>query len=181
MFTYAGTYKAICGNNLVYNFLIQLLPLQSPVFVVYFSNAFWHGKETFPKGSSQNQIFSLLIIFHLPYSKYRNMKTCFYSLSDQNQIFFHSCRTCVVPVAIMWYLCRTCVARVSLVSLVSVTRVANCCVVAPCCGTVVQWLPLLHNFIQQSLNSGSAEVQILLAACRRFAMMRISDNGLGWK
>ena len=33
----------------------------------------------------------------------------------------------------------------------------------------------LHNFIQQS------EVQILLAACRRFAMVRISDNGPGWK
>ena len=40
---------------------------------------------------------------------------------------------------------------------------------------------LLHNFIQQSLNSGSAQVQILLVACRRFEMVRISDNGLDWK
>ena len=47
--------------------------------------------------------------------------------------------------------------------------------------TVVQWLLLLHNFIQLSLNSGSAQVQTLLAACRRFAMVRISDNGPGWK
>ena len=46
---------------------------------------------------------------------------------------------------------------------------------------VVYWLSLLHNFIQLSLNSGSAQVQILLAACRRFAMVRISDNGPGWK
>ena len=38
-----------------------------------------------------------------------------------------------------------------------------------------------HNFIQLSLNSGSAQVQTLLAACRRFAMVRISDNGPGWK
>ena len=45
---------------------------------------------------------------------------------------------------------------------------------------VVQWLSLLHNFIQQSLNSGSAQAQILLAACRRFAMVRISDSGPGW-
>ena len=37
------------------------------------------------------------------------------------------------------------------------------------------------NFIQQSLNSGSAQVQMLLAACRRFAMLRISDNGPFWK
>ena len=38
-------------------------------------------------------------------------------------------------------------------------------------GPIVHWLPLLHNFIQLSLNSGSAQVQILLAACRRFAMV----------
>ena len=31
---------------------------------------------------------------------------------------------------------------------------------------------LLHIFIQQSLNSGSAQVQILLAVCQRFVMMR---------
>ena len=43
------------------------------------------------------------------------------------------------------------------------------------------WLSLLHNFIQQSLNSDSAQVQTLLAACQRFAMVRISDNGPGWK
>ena len=40
---------------------------------------------------------------------------------------------------------------------------------------------LLHNVIHQSLNSRSAQVQILLAACRRFAMVRLSDNGPGWK
>ena len=39
-------------------------------------------------------------------------------------------------------------------------------------------LSLLHNFIHQSLNSGSVQVQILLAAFRRFSMARISDNGL---
>ena len=38
-------------------------------------------------------------------------------------------------------------------------------------------LSLLHNFIHLSLNSGSAQVQILLAACRRFVMMKISGNG----
>ena len=29
---------------------------------------------------------------------------------------------------------------------------------------------LLHNLIQQNLNSGSAQVQTLLVVCRRFAM-----------
>ena len=42
-------------------------------------------------------------------------------------------------------------------------------------------LSLLHNFTQQSLNSASAQVQILFMACRRFAMVRISDNGPSWK
>ena len=37
---------------------------------------------------------------------------------------------------------------------------------------MVQRLSLLHNFIQQSLNSGSAQAQTLLAVCRRFAMVR---------
>ena len=48
-------------------------------------------------------------------------------------------------------------------------------------GAVVKWLSLLHNSIQLSPNLGSAQVQILLAACRRFAMVRISDNDTGWK
>ena len=49
------------------------------------------------------------------------------------------------------------------------------------CGAVVQWLSLLHRFNQRNLNSSSAQVQTLFVACRRFAMVRISDNGPGWK
>ena len=48
-------------------------------------------------------------------------------------------------------------------------------------GAMVYWFPLLHNFIQLSLNSGSAQVQTLLAACQRSAMVMTSDNGHGWK
>ena len=44
-------------------------------------------------------------------------------------------------------------------------------------GAVVKWLSPLHNFLRQSLDSDSAQVQTLLAVCRRFAMVRISDNG----
>ena len=46
--------------------------------------------------------------------------------------------------------------------------------------TVVYWLSQRHNFIELSLKLGSAQVQTLLAACRRFAMVRISDSGPGW-
>ena len=49
------------------------------------------------------------------------------------------------------------------------------------CGAVVQWLSLLHRFNQRNLNSSSAQVQTLFVTCRRFAMVRISDNGPGWK
>ena len=49
------------------------------------------------------------------------------------------------------------------------------------CGAVVQWLSLLHRFNQRNLNSSSAQFQTLFVACRRFAMVRISDNGPGWK
>ena len=44
------------------------------------------------------------------------------------------------------------------------------------CVAMVKWLPLLHNFIQLNLKLDSGQVQILLAACWRFAMMRISGN-----
>ena len=45
------------------------------------------------------------------------------------------------------------------------------------------WIEIsrLYNFIQLSLNSDSAQVHILLTAYRRFAMVRISDNGPDWK
>ena len=46
------------------------------------------------------------------------------------------------------------------------------------CVAVVWWLSLLHNFIHHCLNSGSAQVQILLAVHQRFAMVRISDKVL---
>ena len=49
--------------------------------------------------------------------------------------------------------------------------------------TIFTSLKYLSNFckLELSLNSGSAQVQTLLAACQRFAMVRISYNDLGWK
>ena len=40
-----------------------------------------------------------------------------------------------------------------------------------------EWLSLLHNFIQQSQNVGSPEVQTLPEACRKYPMVRNLDNG----
>ena len=142
MLNYAGTCKGVCSYNLVYNFLTQFLPLQSLVFEVYFPNAFWHRNEAFPRGSSYNEIVPLLVIFQLPYSKYRNVKMCFYSCRYQNQIFFtrvtlvsfmqksvalvsfvlQSCRTCV---ALLLLVSHSCCTRVALKSLVSGTHVVN--------------------------------------------------------
>ena len=119
MRNYAGTCKGICSYNLIYNVLIQLLPLKSLVFVVHFLNAFWHGNETFPKGNSQNEIVPLLVVFHLPYSKYNGVKICFYPCGYQNQNFSlvsHSCRsgsTRVARVSLELYSCRQCRTRVA--------------------------------------------------------------------
>ena len=134
MRNYAGTCKGICSYNLVYKFLTQLLPLKSSVFVVHFSNAFWHGNEAFPKVSSQNEIVPLLVIFHLPYSKYRGVKM-FLLVSLSKSKFFtrvtlvsfvqHSCRTCVALVSLVSHSCCARVVSVTLLSLVSGTRVAN--------------------------------------------------------
>ena len=118
MRNYAGTCKGICSYNLVYNVLIQLLPLKSLVFVVHFLNAFWHGNEAFPKGSSQNEIVPLLVIFHLPYSKYRGVKICFYQCHYQNQncsLVSHSCRLCCNRVALVSFVQHSCRTRVTCV------------------------------------------------------------------
>ena len=106
---------SMCSYNLVYNFVIYLLPLKSSVFVVHFSNTFWHGKEAFPKGSSYDEIVSLLVIFHLPYSKCRSVKIYFYSCRYQNQNFSfvsHSCCSCSTRVEIVSHSCRSCLALV---------------------------------------------------------------------
>ena len=99
-------------------------------FVVRFLNAFWHGNKTFPQGSSQNQIVPLLVVFHLPYGKYKGVKICFNSCRYQNQKFFkifqnshvglvsfvqHSCGTRVALVPLVQHSCRTCAALVLLV------------------------------------------------------------------
>ena len=59
MSNYAGMCKVICSYNLVYNFLIQLLPLQSSVVAMHFSNTFWHENV----GTSQNEIVPLLLSY----------------------------------------------------------------------------------------------------------------------
>ena len=66
--------SSTCSYNLVYNFLIYVLLLKSSVFVVNFLDAIWHGNEALPKGSSKNEVARLLVIFYLPYSKYRGVK-----------------------------------------------------------------------------------------------------------
>ena len=119
----------LCGNVQGY------LQLQSSVqhfdiafaikkffFVVHFLNAFWHENEAFLKDCSQNEIIALLVVFHLPYSKYKGHTLMFLLVSLSKSKFFtrfalvsfvqHSCRTCVA-------LCRSYLTHIALVSLVS--------------------------------------------------------------
>ena len=115
-------------------FRYSLCHYQSSLFVVHFSNAFWHRKKVFPKSSSQNEIFPVRVIFHLLYGKYRGAKIVQLSkLKFLTRVAFvqfgqHSCHTRVVHVALVSLvslLCRTRVVFVSLVSLVSGTRIPN--------------------------------------------------------
>ena len=115
---YAETCKGICSYDLVRNFSIQLLSLQSSDSVVLFSNAFWHGNESFLKRRAQNEIVPLLIIFYLVHSLYRGVKICFHSCRYQNQTFSfvsfvqHSCRTRVGRFSFVSHSCRWCLALV---------------------------------------------------------------------
>ena len=84
---------------------MQLLPLQSSVFMMHFSNAFWNGNEAFPKVISQNIIAPLHVIFHYIF-------TCVIIKIKT----FCSCRTCIVGVARVLHSCRLCSTRVTLVS-----------------------------------------------------------------
>ena len=121
---YAETCKGICNYNLVYNFSMQLFQLKILVFVAHFLNAFWHGKETFPKSSSQNEIVPLLIVFHLPYSKYKGVKICFYS-SRYKIKFFRSCPARVNRVALVSHSCRQCSTHVAFVPHSCRTRIVR--------------------------------------------------------
>ena len=92
------------------------------------------------RGISKRQfieIVSLLVVFHLPYSKYKGVKICFYSCYENQTFslvwhscrsFKHSCRTRVALVSLVCDSCCQCRTRVtimSLVSLVSGTLVVN--------------------------------------------------------
>ena len=167
MRNYAGTCKGICSYNLVYNFLIQLLPLKSSVFVVHFSNAFWHGNKTFSRVSSQNEIVPLVVIFHLPYSKYRSLKICFYSSCYQNQVFSvvsHSCRSCSIRDTLVSHSCRSCVTCVALVLLVSHScRSCRTCVarVWHSCCKINQILKWCQGPFQQTFTCLKSTIQTL--------------------
>ena len=85
-------------------------------FVVHFLNAFWHGNETIPKVSSQNETVRLVVVFHLPYSKYKGVKISFYSCRYRHQNFSlvsHSCRSCSTRVALVLQSCCSFLALVS--------------------------------------------------------------------
>ena len=107
---------------------IQLFPLKSLAFVVHFLIAFLHGKETFPKSSCQNEIVPLLIVFHLPYNKYKGVKICLHSCRTRVvRVAFvsHLCRQCSTRIALVSHSCRQCRTLVAFVSLVSGSRVVN--------------------------------------------------------
>ena len=111
--------SVFCIFNLGYNFLIQLLPLQSSVFVVHFPNAFWHWNKAFPKGSSQNKSSPRNLFFTMwLIQKCKNMfsfvsltKSKFFTCIALVSFVQHLHRTLVALVSFLLHLCRTCSVR----------------------------------------------------------------------
>ena len=118
----------------------------------------------FPKGSSQNEIFSLLVIFHFPHSEYRRVKICFYSCRYQNQKFSlvsHSLCSCSTRFALMSFVstrvalvlhsCPSCLTRVARVALVPHSFPSYRTYVVPvwhsCCK--LDWICELLSFISR--------------------------------
>ena len=100
--------------NLVHNLLIYLLPLKSWVFVVHFSNTFWHGNKAFTKGSSL-KLFHSLLSFTCHIVNVGVWKFVFTCAVIKIKIS-HSCHTRVVLVAPVSHSCRSRSTRVALVS-----------------------------------------------------------------
>ena len=129
MRNYVGTCQRICSYHLVYNSLIQLLPLQCSVFLIHFSNVFWHGNEVFPKGSSQNEIVPCTLSFVIQliqgcenmFSLVPLSKSTFFTRIALASFVSHSCRLCckieqivpssVVQTAFLRYLENICNTR----------------------------------------------------------------------
>ena len=127
----------ICSYNLVYNFTIQLIAYSYIAFAIKkfsFCGALFNGILAWKRAISKRQfieIVPLLVVFHLPYSKYEGVKICFYSCRYQNQTFSllsHTCSSCstrVVLVSLVSQSCRQCRTRVTFLWLVPGTSVAN--------------------------------------------------------
>ena len=120
MRNFAGTCKGISGYNLVYNFFIQLLRLQSSAFVVQFQTHF--GMETihFQKAVLRMKLFFSFAIQLIQGCE--NMSSlvllgkpkCFTRVALWSFVQ-HSCRTLVVRVALLLHSCCQCLTRVALV------------------------------------------------------------------
>ena len=129
--------KGICNYNLVYNFAIQLIAYSQIAFAIKkfsFCGALFKRILAWERGISKRQFIEIvpfLVVFRLPYSKYKGLKICFYWCRYQNQNFSlvsQSCRSGSTCVALVSHSCRSCLIRVASVALVFLmcgTRVVN--------------------------------------------------------
>ena len=123
---------------------VQLFDIAFAINKFSFCGALFKCILAWERGISkrQNEIVPLLVIFHLPYSKYNGAKStrvvrealvshsCL-SCNTRVAPVSHSCHSChscltrVTLVSLVLHPCYICVARVTLVSLVSGTRFVN--------------------------------------------------------
>ena len=129
MCNYERTCKDICNCNLVCNYLICLLPLQSSVSLVTFQMHFGIEKSFFQKLVRRMKLFLSLqfSICHIANIGCENMfslvllsKSKFFTRIALVLLVQHSCCTCI---ALVQHSCRTCIALMLLMSHLCCTHV----------------------------------------------------------
>ena len=96
---------------------VQLFDIAFAINKFSFCGALFKRILAWERGISkrQNEIVPLLVIFHLPYSKYNGAKS---TRVVREALVSHSCLSCNTRVAPVSHSCQSCLTRVTLLSLV---------------------------------------------------------------
>ena len=114
MHNYVGTCKSFYDYNVVYNVLIEFLPLQSLVFVTHFQTYFDLGTMNFWKVIHRMKLF-LSLHFSICHIIIIGIWKYVFTCVVIKMKVFQSCRNCVVCIALVPLVpqsCCTCVALV---------------------------------------------------------------------
>ena len=105
--------KCARASTWSYNLVYNVFGISFAIKSFSFCGAFFKRILVWERGFFRRQF---LVIIHLPYSKYRGVKICFYLCRYQNQNFSlvsHLCRSCSTCVSLVLHSCCSCRTRVA--------------------------------------------------------------------